>query len=106
MSRQGAGTDAHQTHMFAFSAVLGILANLELAYKEVQELVVANPGRWINPHLLCQPWRKYHALARHGEITSAQMTRFTSNGSPAPFMHWQMLTSLERCSVPGSTAGW
>lgn len=40
VSGQGAGTDAHQTHMFAVSAVLGILANLELADKEVQELVV------------------------------------------------------------------
>lgn len=43
VSRQGAGTDAYQKHMFAVSAVLGILANLDITYKEVQELMIANP---------------------------------------------------------------
>lgn len=45
------------------------------------------------------------ASGRHGEIASARMGRFTSNGSWSPFTHWQTANSSRRHSVPGSGGG-
>lgn len=58
-----------------------------------------------------QPWHKCHdsegpRLPRcHGEITSARMNRFNSNGSPALFMHSQTPTSLKIHFFLGSWGG-